>query len=66
MFGNKNSSDSRIVRFVGDMALVSRLGLSLKEVKSLKEKERAKYLWYFYCEDRKNEQKRLELEMRSR
>lgn len=66
MFGNTRFDDVRVARMMGDIALMSRLHLSLKDVKSLSEKKREAFLWYLKCEDRKIEMKRKEAELRSR
>jgi hypothetical protein len=66
MFDTKNIKDQKVARFLGDMALISRMNMSPDSVKLLPEKKRAEYLWYMYCEDRKAEQKRVEVELRRR
>lgn len=66
MFDNSSFDDVRVGRMIGDIALIGRLGLSLKDVKDLPEKKRDAFLWYLKCEDRKIGQKKIEAELRGR
>lgn len=66
MLSLKSTSDPVLGRFMGDMAMVSRMHMSPDSLKKLPERKRALYLWYLYCEDRKAKQKETEADIRRR